>query len=82
MNAGRFLPAAAAAGFFWIFSAHVATGLLDFMTKDGVGGRSGMVALIDDAINGALVDPFGRPVACLLLFLMGAGAAWLVNRAT
>lgn len=76
----RYLLAACAAGFFWIFAAHILTGFLDFMAKDGVGSRSAMVGNIDAVINNMLVAPLGGPLAATALFVAGIGAAWLVGR--
>lgn len=76
----RLTLAICAAGFFWIFAIHVLTGFLDFMTKDGVGSRSGMVGNIDAAINSVLVAPLGGPLAAATLFVAGIGVAWLVGR--
>jgi hypothetical protein len=77
----RLALAICAAGFFWIFAIHVLTGFLDFMTKDGVGSRSGMVGSIDAAINSVLVVPLGGSLAAATLFVAGIGVAWLVGRA-
>ena len=76
----RLWPAACAVGFFWLFAIHILTGCLDFITKGGVGGRSGGIAAIDTAINRAVVIPLGGPLAAGLLFLAGIGAGWLVYR--
>lgn len=78
--ARRLMLATCAAGFFWLFAAHVLTGFLDFMAKDGVGSRSGMVGNIDAAIDSALVAPLGGPLAAAVLFVAGIGAAWFVGR--
>lgn len=72
--ARRLMLAACAAGFFWIFAVHVLTGFLDFIAKDGVGSRSGMVGNIDAVINSALVTPLGGPLAAGVLFVAGIGA--------
>lgn len=77
----RLLLAASAAGFFWLFAVHILTGLLDFMTRDGVGSRSRMVGNIDVVINSALVVPMGKHLAAAVLFVAGIGVAWLVARA-
>lgn len=79
-SARRLILAACAAGFFWIFAVHILTGFLDFMVKDGVGSRSGMVANIDGVINSVLVVPLGSPLAAGALVVAGIGAAWLVGR--
>lgn len=78
--AHRLMLAACAAGFFWLFAAHVLTGFLNFMAKDGFGSRSGMVDNIDAAINSALVAPLGAPLAAAVLFVAGIGVAWLIAR--
>lgn len=78
--ARRLLLAACAAGFFWLFAVHVLTGLLDFMTKGGVGSRSGMVANIDDIIDSLLVVHLGGPLTAGVLLVAGIGAAWLIYR--
>lgn len=77
----RLILAACSAGFFWIFAVHILTGFLDFMVKDGVGSRSGMVAKIDGVLNSVLVVPLGAPLAAGALFVAGIGTAWLVGRA-
>lgn len=66
-TARQLMLAACAAGFFWILVVHVLTGFLDFIAKDGVGSRSGMVGNIDAAIT-------------TRLSVAGIGAAWLVSR--
>ncbi|MCJ2189242.1 hypothetical protein MTR66_20850 [Novosphingobium sp. 2638] len=66
---------------FWLLALHVATGFLDFMIKDGVGARSGMVKLIDRAVDTALVAPLGRVPAAMVLVVLGGLAGWAVYRA-
>lgn len=76
----RLALAICAAGIFWIFAIHVLTGFLDFMTKDGVGGRSGLVGSIDAAIHSVLVVPLRGSLAAATLFVAGIGVAWLAGR--
>jgi hypothetical protein len=81
MSGRRLIPALCAIAFFWILALHVATGILDFIVKDGFGSKSGAVALINSAIDGTLVVPLGRPVATGVLFALGIAAGWIVRRA-
>ncbi|MBL8656586.1 MAG: hypothetical protein JNJ92_04400 [Altererythrobacter sp.] len=66
---------------FWLLALNVMTGSLSFMTKEGVGARSGMVGLIEYAIEALLISPFGRPASAITLFVAGCVAGMAIRGA-
>ncbi|MEJ2411137.1 MAG: hypothetical protein P8Y48_18030 [Novosphingobium sp.] len=81
MSLGRLVGPICAVLTFWLLALHVATGFLDFMIKDGVGARSGMVRLIDQVIEAVLVAPLGRGPAVMVLVALGGAMGRIVHRA-
>ncbi|WP_156028701.1 hypothetical protein [Sphingobium chlorophenolicum] len=73
---GRVFGALFALAWFWIWAAHVATGLLDRLIAAAPSGRtSAIVRALDSFTRELLVQPLGRSLAAAVLVLAGVALA-------
>jgi len=79
---GRVGGALFALAWFWIWAAHVATGLLDGLVASRSGPTSGIVGALDSVTDAILIRPLGRPLAAAVLAILGVGIAAFLYRPT
>lgn len=65
---------------FEAWALHTATGLLDNLITARSGKRSAIVSMLNSFTEALLIEPLGRPVAVVVIVLVGLGTAYWIYK--